>query len=428
MANEAAGKKSTRLIDLSAEEAKSAFLTSESYFDFDLPPYFRFGPMLSAIEAKLNGKPIKGLWKDDPCELEGINHLILHNKDGQLAWRPQELINPVIYVSLVNTITEPVAWQLIQDRFLTFSSDTRIVCVSHPLRSETDASDKATQIESWWVEVELRSLEYSLEYRHVLQTDVTDCYGSMYTHSIAWALHTKQHAQSKNCKNDASLTGNRVDRLLRSSRRGQTNGIPQGSNLTNFIAEMVLGYADTLLSAAINDAGIKGFKILRYRDDYRIFAKERDDCERIVKLLVNVLRDFGLKLNPSKTSISDDVVSSSVKPDKLAWYTEKHSAADLVQHLLIIHQFSMRYPNSGSVAKAFQRFYRRIEKIEVFKQDVRPLISVATDVAVRNPRVFSTYAAILSKLLPHLEEVSANEMLAPSVREVVACSGSESVS
>jgi hypothetical protein len=31
-------------------------------------------------------------------------------------------------------------------------------------------------------------------------------------------------------------------------RHGQTNGIPQGSVLMDFIAEMVLGYADTLIT------------------------------------------------------------------------------------------------------------------------------------------------------------------------------------
>ena len=33
---------------------------------------------------------------------------------------------------------------------------------------------------------------------------------------------------------------------------GQTNGIPQGSILTDFIAEIVLGYADEQISSEIN--------------------------------------------------------------------------------------------------------------------------------------------------------------------------------
>ena len=42
--------------------------------------------------------------------------------------------------------------------------------------------------------------------------------------------------------------GNRIDTMIQSMSYGQTNGIPQGSILMDFIAEMVLGYSDLLLS------------------------------------------------------------------------------------------------------------------------------------------------------------------------------------
>ena len=48
-------------------------------------------------------------------------------------------------------------------------------------------------------------------------------------------------------------------------------GIPQGSVLMDFIAEMILGYADKELSKKIEDNQISNYQILRYRDDYRIF-------------------------------------------------------------------------------------------------------------------------------------------------------------
>jgi len=52
---------------------------------------------------------------------------------------------------------------------------------------------------------------------------------------------------------------------------GQTNGIPQGSVLMDFIAEIVLGYTDLELSHKINQLKIEDYQIIRYRDDYRIF-------------------------------------------------------------------------------------------------------------------------------------------------------------
>jgi hypothetical protein len=53
------------------------------------------------------------------------------------------------------------------------------------------------------------------------------------------ALYGKEEAKDNRHK---SSLGNDVDKLIRSMRYGQTNGIPQGSVLMDFIAEMVLGY------------------------------------------------------------------------------------------------------------------------------------------------------------------------------------------
>jgi len=67
------------------------------------------------------------------------------------------------------------------------------------------------------------------------------------------------------------LLGNVIDDNLRNMTYGQTNGIPQGSVLMDFIAEIVLGYTDLELSHKINQLKIEDYQIIRYRDDYRIF-------------------------------------------------------------------------------------------------------------------------------------------------------------
>jgi hypothetical protein len=54
---------------------------------------------------------------------------------------------------------------------------------------------------------------------------------------------------------------------------GQTNGIPQGSVLMDFIAEMVLGYIDERLSECLDKN--MNYHIIRYRDDYRIFTNNK---------------------------------------------------------------------------------------------------------------------------------------------------------
>jgi hypothetical protein len=66
--------------------------------------------------------------------------------------------------------------------------------------------DKAEQIGQWWQEIEQRSLKLSLDYEYLIEIDIIDCYGLIYTHSIAWALHTKKVAQEEKMNRD--LIGN----------------------------------------------------------------------------------------------------------------------------------------------------------------------------------------------------------------------------
>ena len=55
--------------------------------------------------------------------------------------------------------------------------------------SYTKESDKAEQIITRLDNIEKESLRIGLDYEYVFCTDVTDCYNSLYTHSIPRSLH-----------------------------------------------------------------------------------------------------------------------------------------------------------------------------------------------------------------------------------------------
>ncbi|HFL0719670.1 TPA: RNA-guided endonuclease TnpB family protein, partial [Enterococcus faecium] len=85
-----------------------------------------------------------------------------------------------------------------------------------------------------------------------------------------------------------------------------------GSVLMDFVAEIVLGYVDLRLSKELKKLeNLKDYKVLRYRDDYRIFSNNRNDLEQIMKVLSEVLYDLNFKLNSSKTKLSDDIIIDS---------------------------------------------------------------------------------------------------------------------
>ena len=398
----------TPVIKLSHDDAKDFFLKETSYSNFDLPTYFDFGPILSKVDKFLTGKNLKDFFHNDikPRDLDSVNHVVLNNKDGQYAWRPMQLIHPAIYVDLVHKITEASNWQVIVDRFSEFASDSCVECASIPLRSESERVDKAEQITNWWLEIEQRSIELALEFPFLCCTDIVDCYSQIYTHSIAWALHTKEEAKKRENRNDFDLIGNAIDASLQNMSFGQTNGIPQGSVLMDFVAEMVLGFADLELTKQLKDLGFdfSEFTILRYRDDYRIFTAGTENAEEILRALTTILSNLGLKLNPNKTSFTSDVVSGSIKEDKRRQIRTRMFDRSLQKHLLIIHQHANDFPNSGSLATALTKFYRRLNRTRSMYASPNALLSIATDIAYNNPRCYPHVAAIISKLLLFVKE------------------------
>jgi hypothetical protein len=384
---------------MTSAKARAFLLQPESYCNVDLPEYFQFGRLLSTVSKELLGKPLSSI-SAKPREQEYVNYAMLSNKDGRHAWRPFQLIHPALYVSLVEQLTSKDHWKVIRERFKAFQAPANFKCLSIPVRSLSSRKDKAAQILQWWQGIEQGSIELALEYGYVFHADVTDCYAAIYTHSIAWAVHEKSVAKGK--KSDKSLIGNVIDWHIQDMRHGQTNGIPQGSILMDFISELVLGYADLELSKRLSADGITEYRILRYRDDYRIFVNNPQAGEAILKTLTEVLIELGLKLNTSKTTGSQLVVNSSLKADKRAWLRGRQGDRNLQKHLLIIHAHGVDFPNAGSLTVALTHFHKRLNKIKRV-QNPGVLISIVVDIAYSSPRTFPVCAAIISKLLSLLK-------------------------
>ena len=403
------------IIELPCNEARAFFLKQKSYFKIDLPSYFQFNDLLSEVAEVLDGKHLPGMRSHSPRKHEDVNYLIFSNKDGRYDWRAPELIHPALYISLVNEITEHTCWESIRDRFRRYNECTKVKCLSLPVKSATGQKNKVDQIRPWR-RIEQKSIESSLDYEFVIHTDIVACYASIYTHSIAWALHTKPIAKEN--RDDQKLIGNIIDNHIQDMRQGQTNGIPQGSALMDFIAEMVLGYADTELTEKINNEKIEDHQILRYRDDYRIFVNNPQDGERILKCLTEVMIELGMKLNPLKTDISSEVISSSMKNDKLNWMLRRQSDENLQKHLLIIYQHSMENPNAGSVVDAMHDYHNRLNRLsDVAKRESPlPLISIVADIAYRNPKTYSISAAILGRLVSFLTTDSDKQSVAERIK------------
>lgn len=450
------------ILEMNGKEAKDFFLEVDSYFSVALPDYFDIKTIIERADEVIGDSNLNGishtknsLKKEDNKISEKLekpllaskldktiikfkkkkiflkvvkdhklftgvfqrrtylrnisnpNVRVMANKNGSYTWRPFTMIHPIIYVDLVNTITKDENWKKICDRFKEFKEDKRIICTSVPVKSVGDNSNVKEQILTWWRNMEQAQTELALEFDYCIHTDITDCYPSIYTHSIAWAVHGKAFAKKNQ---DSKFIGNAIDEKIQNLQHGQTNGIPQGSVLMDFIAEIVLGYADYKLSERIRKELLVDFKILRYRDDYRIFSNQKEVAERIMKLLSEVLFDLNLKINSKKTFLCEDIIIDGIKEDKLYWSTRRINVSNLSpqKHLLEIKLLGDRFPNCGQLMPALKEFYEnRIVNLESNYRvigDVKQLISITTSIMMKNPRTIQNCVAIIHKLLEFIED------------------------
>ena len=248
-----------------------------------------------------------------------------------------------------------------------------------------------------------------------------------------------KHTKHENTENQ-KLAEN-LQKYLRALQHGHNIGIPQGSALFDFVGEIVLGYSDLLLHEALQREKLKGYEIIRYRDDYRIFCNDKDTLEKISYMLQGVLESLNFRMNSQKTKISDSIVIDSIKPDKLFYiyntpvFNKRGSDFDSFEkHLLYILMFGRQYSNAGQLKTLLSDLDRRIEKWlkpyevmcaeldfdnkggEVKKKKetrrrpvkggtVRALTAVATQIALENVTASHYALRVISRMVDSLDDL-----------------------
>lgn len=354
------------IFDLSADEALDFLMQNDRYVTTEMPEYLNFDPVLAFAREHIADTSIDKCLKDiNPENMSDANYDIMLNKDGRYAVRVLSLSNPFLYYLLAREICTPEHWAAILDDFKVVGSAPHIQAVGIPvIPADKENFHKATTILNWWNRFEQMAVKLSLDYRYMFVTDITNCYGTIELQTVEKALSRKGTASEVDVKTD-------IVRILTMLRQGRNIGLPQGSTLYDIVAEIVLGYADMLLREALERDGItEGYEILRYRDDYKVFANDKDLLERISYTLQHVLEGLNLRLNSAKTRISDSIITDSIKPDKLAYIyntpiynNKKQCDFDGIQkQLLFILQFGRQYPNCGQMRMLLSKLSSWIEE------------------------------------------------------------------
>lgn len=292
-----------RLLKKVSKEKIAKWLLEEGYYpeQYIVPPSFKvnkFDLKANPYFAIDNSNAAQPKFEHEKDELLNISF-----PKTELTDRTFGIIAPKIYHDIVWYLTND--WDDILKSL--FRTNNIIHSYSFPIpitsKSEGELGNlRAGRMIYEYLEMAENDLvAEAYNYKYILKSDIKNFYPSIYTHSIAWAIHTKETIRKKGNRNKFNdYVGLVLDKLFQYSNDGCTNGIAIGPAISDLIAEVILSAVDTECSKVITAKGID-FIGVRFKDDYRFLCHSKEDAKLIIKILQKQMALYNLTLNESKS-------------------------------------------------------------------------------------------------------------------------------
>lgn len=284
----------------------SKWLLEEGYYpeQYVIPPCFRIKKFELQDNPYFEVDTSGAQPKFEPEKSDLIN---VSFPKTQLTDRTFGIITPKIYHDLVWYLMEE--WDLVIKTL--FKNQNKIYSYSFPMPVSKKNEGILGHLRAGRMIYEfLEMAENDLvaeayNYKYILRTDIKNFYPSIYTHSIAWAVHTKKTIRTKGDRsNYARFLGLKLDKLIQYANDGCTNGIAIGPAISDLISEIVLSSVDTEASKIIDAKNID-FIGVRFKDDYRFLCQSKEDANFIIKTLQKQMALFNLTLNEGKSKVEE---------------------------------------------------------------------------------------------------------------------------
>lgn len=320
-------------------------LLSRGYFPKELPSVFTtesFATLISTT-ATLGGSFGLTIPLPPRAQLETAKVYKYSLARGGLLRRTLSVCNPVIQYHISREMV--ASWQNILPKI----SGTTISATAPEFKTSGRAIDGKYSQEHRKV----LARNNRIGMRYILETDISRFYGSIYTHAIPWALHTKVTAKTN--RNDKSLLGNKLDFLVRQGQDGQTIGIPIGPDTSLVLSEILMQRCDEALKERMPN--LRGH---RFIDDYELSFSTRQEAEDAYHYLEAILADYELALNPKKTRVIELPASLErewiVNLKRFTFRTTKSGqAADLEAYFDTAYQLHKVFPDEAVLKYAISR-------------------------------------------------------------------------
>ncbi len=150
------------------------------------------------------------------------------------------------------------------------------------------------------------------KFTYVRSMDISRCFFNIYTHSISWAVKSKEVAKSHTA---AYSFENAFDKLMQQANYNETNGIVVGPEISRVFAEIILQQIDLCVKESLSADGLQeetDYAIRRYVDDYYVFSNTTRDLDKIESRIREHLETVKLFINEEKVSTASRPFVSSI--------------------------------------------------------------------------------------------------------------------
>lgn len=137
--------------------------------------------------------------------------------------------------------------------------------------------------------------------------DVSKCFDSIYSHSLAWAIYGKDYVKKNLGRKIDNSFASVFDRFMQYSNNSETNGIIIGPEFSRIFAELILQKVDSNVEQLLaNDCdksyrNKRDYEMFRFVDDCFVFYNDDALIEKLLHYYEVELREFKMGFNESKT-------------------------------------------------------------------------------------------------------------------------------
>lgn len=324
--------------------------------------------------------------------------------------RPLAIQNPLSFWGLASIICNE--WQELHAH-----NAKSAISISRPVPR---SSGRALQHSTPFSRREAERVQRMIGARYTVRSDITQFYASIYTHSIEWALHTKQASKSallgKGKKNSALTLGAVIDKNVRNAQDGQTKGIPVGPDTSFLLAEVIMAAVDADLQERMPQS--QG-RLIRMMDDLEFFAQSQSEAEELLGNWDSLLREFDLSINETKTTITPGVrLSEPIWRTTLARFQLRNESDrlltnDLYSYFAVAFDLAEQYPGDYVLSYAIGRVRPVPSGGESWRAFQHLILAAATADPSVLSHVFRALRSAAAKKIPidrDLVEVTLNHL------------------